>query len=77
MKHSVPVCSEAKELVETGKIQLAEVLTLLCGLLMNFPRIHLAEICYRLRVGAISMIAYNSLWSSESTHARSYELFRL
>ncbi|XP_075474127.1 clustered mitochondria protein isoform X4 [Primulina tabacum] len=24
MKHSIPVCSEAKELVETGKIQLAE-----------------------------------------------------
>lgn len=25
VKHSVPVCSEAKDLVETGKIQLAEV----------------------------------------------------
>lgn len=25
VKHSIPVCSEAKELVETGKIQLAEV----------------------------------------------------
>lgn len=25
IKHSVPVCSEAKELIETGKIQLAEV----------------------------------------------------
>ena len=25
VKHSVPVCSEAKELVETGKAQLAEV----------------------------------------------------
>ena len=25
VKHSVPFCSEAKDLVETGKIQLAEV----------------------------------------------------
>lgn len=25
VKHSVPVCSEAKDLVETGKVQLAEV----------------------------------------------------
>lgn len=25
VKHSIPVCSEAKELVETGKVQLAEV----------------------------------------------------
>lgn len=25
VKHSIPVCSEAKDLVETGKIQLAEV----------------------------------------------------
>lgn len=25
VKHSIPICSEAKELVETGKIQLAEV----------------------------------------------------
>jgi len=29
VKHSVPSCSEAKELVETGKLQLAEVLTML------------------------------------------------
>lgn len=29
IKHSVPVCSEAKELMETGKIQLAEVCTIL------------------------------------------------
>lgn len=29
VKHSVPACSEAKELVETGKLQLAEVFTLL------------------------------------------------
>lgn len=27
VKHSVPVCSEAKDLVETGKVQLAEVWT--------------------------------------------------
>ena len=32
VKHSVPVCSEAKDLVETGKVQLAEVCTLLCSL---------------------------------------------
>ena len=25
VKHSVPLCSEAKDLVETGKVQLAEV----------------------------------------------------
>lgn len=25
VKHSIPVCSEAKDLVETGKVQLAEV----------------------------------------------------
>lgn len=25
VKHSIPICSEAKELVETGKVQLAEV----------------------------------------------------
>lgn len=25
VKHSIPVCSEAKDLVETGKLQLAEV----------------------------------------------------
>lgn len=42
VKHSVPVCSEAKDLVETGKIQLAEVFTLLCGL-MNLPKIHVAS----------------------------------
>ena len=29
VKHSVPVCLEAKELVETGKLQLAEVLTMI------------------------------------------------
>lgn len=29
VKHSVPVCSEAKDLVETGKVQLAEVCTVL------------------------------------------------
>lgn len=29
VKHSVPSCSEAKELVETGKLQLAEVFTML------------------------------------------------
>jgi len=29
VKHSVPSCSEAKELVETGKLQLAEVFTIL------------------------------------------------
>lgn len=28
VKHSIPVCSEAKELVETGKLQLAEVFTI-------------------------------------------------
>lgn len=27
VKHSIPVCSEAKDLVETGKVQLAEVWT--------------------------------------------------
>lgn len=25
VKHSVPLCSEAKDIVETGKVQLAEV----------------------------------------------------
>lgn len=25
VKHSIPLCSDAKELVETGKVQLAEV----------------------------------------------------
>lgn len=25
VKHSIPVCSEARDLVETGKVQLAEV----------------------------------------------------
>lgn len=25
VKHSIPICSEAKDLVETGKVQLAEV----------------------------------------------------
>ena len=30
VKHSVPACSEAKELVETGKLQLAEVFTMPC-----------------------------------------------
>lgn len=28
VKHSVPLCSEAKELVETGKLQLAEVISI-------------------------------------------------
>lgn len=28
VKHSIPVCSEARELVETGKLQLAEVFTM-------------------------------------------------
>lgn len=27
LKHSVPVCTEAKDLIETGKLQLAEVCT--------------------------------------------------
>lgn len=35
IKHSVPVCSEAKELMETGKIQLAEV----CTILLVFPNL--------------------------------------
>lgn len=30
VKHSVPSCSEAKELVETGKLQLAEVYAIPC-----------------------------------------------
>lgn len=42
VKHSVPVCSEAKDLVETGKIQLAEVNTLLCRI-MNLPKIHVVS----------------------------------
>ena len=32
VKHSVPLCSEAKDLVETGKIQLAEVWVVLCSI---------------------------------------------
>lgn len=39
VKHSVPVCSEAKDLVETGKIQLAEVCAVLCCLSMILQRI--------------------------------------
>ncbi|XP_037496881.1 clustered mitochondria protein [Jatropha curcas] len=31
VKHSVPVCSEAKDLVETGKVQLAEVCSILAS----------------------------------------------
>lgn len=31
VKHSIPVSSEAKDLVETGKAQLAEVLTVTIG----------------------------------------------
>lgn len=28
VKHSIPVCTEAKDLVELGKVQLAEVIAL-------------------------------------------------
>lgn len=39
VKHSVPVCSEAKDLVETGKVQLAEVSTVFLIYYKNFEKI--------------------------------------
>lgn len=39
VKHSIPVCSEARDLVETGKVQLAEV----C-LLSQFCQMHIFSV---------------------------------
>lgn len=38
VKHSIPVSSEAKDLVETGKAQLAEVLTFSIECLLDKER---------------------------------------
>ena len=43
VKHSVPVCSEAKDLVEMGKVQLAEVSTVFPFSLINNE---ILEVCY-------------------------------
>ena len=58
VKHSVPISSEAKDLIETGKIQLAEVCTWHLGFTQNFLIFQLLEttlLCKRFRSIAVQI----------------------
>lgn len=56
VKHSVPVCSEARDLVEIGKVQLAEVCTFFCCL--QFAWIDIPNSCHN----SVTYLIKNAFW---------------
>lgn len=62
VKHSIPVSSEAKDLVETGKAQLAEVLTVSIG--ERNGDSHVSHGYFeRLAVNLFCLLLYCLVWS--------------